>query len=301
MVSRLSDKAGSLRSPVARQSAFQSWVVLGIGLIAAGVWVWLAQYLGATIETASIAQTMGVYYALLFAPLIALAWVLGRAERRAVWCAGLAPARWFSRGIALGLGGLAVTVGFAALNGGLIRGEAGGISAGFLLVGVALTFFQVFAEELLFRGWLQQALIARVGTLAGVGIGAVLFAAFHLGAGVRVPVSLFNLMLGGIWFGLLALRSGGLIAPLAAHFAWNVVEDLGVGLTPNPGTGPLGAFIDLDLSGLPIWGGQPEALNASIGTSLVLLALILPLLQFPWQSAAKNQATATRSLVPGET
>lgn len=301
MARSLSDKTGFLRSPLARQSAFQSWSVLGIGLIAAGIWVWLAQYLGATIETASIAQTMGVFYALLFAPLIALAWVLGRAEGRAVWSTGLAPARWFGRGIALGLGGLTVTVGYAALNGGLIHGGAGGISTGFLLVGVLLTFFQVFAEELLFRGWLQQVLIARVGTLAGVGIGAVLFAAFHLGAGVRAPISLFNLMLGGIWFGLLALRSGGLIAPLAAHFAWNVVEDLGLGLIPNPSTGPLGAFIDLDLSGLPLWGGQPEALNASIGTTLVLLALIMPLLQFLGHSAAKDQATATRPLVQGET
>ena len=85
-------------------------------------------------------------------------------------------------------------------------------------------------------------------------------------------------MLGGLWFGLLAVRSGGILAPMAAHFAWNASESIGFGLDPNPGVDDLGALANYDLVGLPIWGGSPEGLNASIAMTLVLAALVIPLL-----------------------
>ncbi len=91
-------------------------------------------------------------------------------------------------------------------------------------------------------------------------------------------MALVNLMLGGVLFGLLALRSGGLAAPVAAHFAWNATEDLGFGLVPNPGIGPLGALVDLDLAGPAHWGGSEEGLNTSVGMTVVLAALVVLLL-----------------------
>ena len=165
----------------------------------------------------------------------------------------------------------------ATINGGVVRDTGTSFSAGLVLLGVVLTLLQVSTEELLFRGWLQPALIERIGVPLGIVLGAALFAAFHLPSGVRAPLSLVNLMLGGVWFGLLAQRSGGLVAPIAAHFVWNAVEDLGFGLVPNPGTGALGSWINLDLTGLPLWGAQAEGLNASMGTTAVLTALIVPL------------------------
>jgi hypothetical protein len=152
---------------------------------------------------------------------------------------------------------------------------------GLIALGIALTGLQAGAEEVLFRGWLQPALIARIGVPGGVLAGAVVFAAFHAISATSDPISLANLVLGGLWFGLLALRSGGILAPLAAHFAYNVIEDCGLGLVPNPGVGPLGAWHDLDLVGSPLWGSGPEGLNASLGLTAALVAMILPLLAPP--------------------
>lgn len=254
-----------------------AWALVVAGLSAATGWILFAQHLGDTITITAVGAAMTVYYALLFLPLIALAFLLGMVGHQRVARRGSAAAHWAMIAGALGLAGLLTTLGFAAINGGVVRGPGVPFSAGLVLLGVALTLLQVSTEELLFRGWLQPALIERIGVPLGIVLGAALFAAFHLPSGVRAPLSLVNLMLGGVWFGLLAQRSGGLVAPIAAHFAWNAVEDLGFGLTPNPGTGALGSWINLDLTGLSLWGAQADGLNASIGTTIVLAALIVPL------------------------
>ena len=142
-----------------------------------------------------------------------------------------------------------------------------------------MTLLGVVAEELLFRGWLLSALEDRVGGSLAVLLSAVAFSAFHLWAGGAVDaISLANLLLGGLWFGLLAQRSGGILAPIGAHLGWNVAEDIGFGLVPNPGMGDLGALANYDMVGGPLWGGTEEGLNSSIAMTLVLVALVVPLL-----------------------
>jgi hypothetical protein len=86
-----------------------------------------------------------------------------------------------------------------------------------------------------------------------------------------------NLFLGGVLFGLLALRSNGLTAPVAAHFVYNVVEQSLFGLSPNPGAGVFGTVVDLDLRGQSLWGGSAEGLNASAALCVGLAAAIAPL------------------------
>jgi membrane protease YdiL (CAAX protease family) len=77
----------------------------------------------------------------------------------------------------------------------------------------------VLAEELLFRAWLQQALVARLGTFGGlIGI-ALLFGAAHL------PFSsLFALvaLLAGLGYGLVFHYSGRLWPAVALHAAINL-------------------------------------------------------------------------------
>ena len=260
-------------------SRLRHMAIIAGGVAVAFAWVVFAQKLGDTITIASAGGAMTVYFGLLFLPLIALALLLGLVEQRRVVQAGVSPWRWAAIGAGLGAGGLLTTVAYAALNGGVVRGQGGWLGFGLLALGLGLMAVQVFAEEVFFRGWLLPALAGRIGAPGGVVLGAGLFAALHVTAGVRAPLSLLNLMLGGVWFGLLAWRSGGLAAPFAAHFAWNALEDQGLGLTPNPGAGALGSVFDFDLTGLPLWGGQEEGLNASIGTTLVLIALIVPLVR----------------------
>ncbi|MDE2595334.1 MAG: CPBP family intramembrane metalloprotease [Sphingomonadales bacterium] len=270
MVTATSDKAAP--SPLLGWLAVVAGTGLSIG------WVIVGQRIGAAITIEAIGQAMSVYYAVLFLPLIGMALLFGWFGKLRVLRWGDAPARWLAVGLALGAGGFLVTLGYAWLNGGLVPGEVARGSFGLIALGAALTLLQVGTEEVLFRGWLQPALIARVGVPAAVVLGAVVFAVFHIPAGAVSPMSLVNLVLGGVFFGLLALRSGGLVAPLAAHYAWNAIEDLGFGLVPNPGNGPLGSLSDWDLLGPPLWGGTPDGLNDSIGTTVALVALIVPLL-----------------------
>lgn len=254
-----------------------AWIVLAVGVVVSIAWVLFGQKLGETITIATIGTAVSVYYALLFVPLIGFAFLLGYLGHVRVLRVGERPGLWALAGLAIGIGGLLVTMGYSRLNGGLVDGAEPPTAYTFALLAFGLTILQVGAEELLFRGWLQPSLVARIGPIAGIAIGAIIFACFHLTAGVKAPLSLLNLLLGGVLFGLLAWRSGGLVAPFLAHLSWNAIEDIGLGLVPNPGTGPLGSLVDLDLAGAALWGAHEEGLNASIGTTLVLVALIVPL------------------------
>lgn len=263
--------------PVA--SALWQWGVIGASLLAAWSWVLLMAYLApdiigdATTPAIDIGFTLAVYI-----PLLPIAVIAGLLARTKVLRAGPQPLRWTATGIAIGAGGLTATLTMSWLNGGVITGTGTTGLTMLVLLAIAVTIVQSAMEEVLFRGWLQPAISAQTGRIAGVAAASLLFMAFHLIGGPRQPLSLLVIALAGLLFGLLALRSGGLCAPVAAHAAWNASENSLFGLLPNPGNPPLGSILDFDLTGSPLWGGSEEGLNASIGTALVLLALIVPLL-----------------------
>ena len=98
------------------------------------------------------------------------------------------------------------------------------------VVGFPLMFITIVAEEILFRGVLQDALRARVGPTAAVVLAAVVYALSNLGSGTWV-LPLLALLLGGLW-GLLAERSGGLWLPLACHILWDAALFVVVPLVP---------------------------------------------------------------------
>lgn len=196
-------------------------------------------------------------------------------EGRNPWLGERNPALALAGGLALGAAGLSLVVGLAALAGGIERGADLRPGPGVLVLGLALIALQVAAEEVFFRGWLQPVLCARWGPWLGVAVAAVLFAGLHLAGGARSPTTLTNLVLGGALFGVLALRAGGLWAPFGAHFAWNSIEAMGLGLEPDPGAGPFGALFNLELVGGTAWTGGADRLNGSPATTLVLAALVL--------------------------
>jgi membrane protease YdiL (CAAX protease family) len=171
-------------------------------------------------------------------------------------------------------------------GGHAVRGDTPAPAAGRLIGGAMLILLAVFAEELLLRGLLQPVLMRSMGPLAAIALTAVAFMLVHVVGGWRDPVSLLNIFLGGVWFGLLAWRSGGLIAPVLAHFGYNAAEDILFGASPNPGVGQFGALWDIDIVGSAAWGGSGDGLNASLLLSIMLAALIAPLL-YRRESATK--------------
>lgn len=270
--------------------AAAGWALMAVGLTVSAVLILFGPALAMQAPVDSEAVMTALIYAVIFTPMALVGLLFARVEGFSAFRLGQAPGRWAVAGLVSGLAGLAIAAGLAALAGAVVAGQ-GAAAGGMILAGALLILFQTGSEELFFRGWLFKALEGRIGgsngAWAAIGLSALLFTSFHMLGGARTPMSLLNLLLGGLWFGLLAWRSGGLVAPLLAHFGWNASEELIAGLTPNPGSGVFGALMDWDLVGSPLWGGSEEGLNTSIGMAAVLIALIVPL---AWRPAARMHA-----------
>lgn len=84
----------------------------------------------------------------------------------------------------------------------------------FLAIGIVAAF----AEESIFRGYLQPSLIERWGNIAGIVSTAAFFAVYHLRF---TPIGLSGLFLYGLIYGALRGRARSLFAPAVAHaFCW---------------------------------------------------------------------------------
>jgi membrane protease YdiL (CAAX protease family) len=177
-------------------------------------------------------------------------------------------------GLAFGFGGSCAAAAVANLAGAVGVGQASGALGliGPLLAALAGLGCQALAQEAFFRGWLQPVLCARWGSWPGLIAAAVVFAAFHVALGAHGAITALNLLLFGMLLGLLALRSGGLVAPISAHFAWWGAQDLIFG----PGGRPPGA-LGLNLQGPAWWSGGVNSMNGSLAMTVVMAILLTTL------------------------
>ncbi|MGI4732260.1 MAG: CPBP family intramembrane glutamic endopeptidase [Janthinobacterium lividum] len=246
-----------------------------VGLGAAAVIVgwgpgWAARVL-AWIGITGAAASEAAFTALVFGAMIALAVVGGLATGVRSWTAGGGSVS----GAAIGAAGLLAATALAGIA-GVVRHGGGGAGGPLLLAGLATVLVQVTGEEMVFRGWLQPVLARATGQGMAVVLIAAAFAGLHALGGERDPLALANLGLGGLLFGVLAARGGGVVAAIGAHGVWNAGEQLVLGLDPNPGLGSFGSLADLDLVGAVRWGGSADGLNASWAMTAALLALLVP-------------------------
>jgi uncharacterized protein len=266
-------------TPQPRRGAAITAILLGalVGGVSISGGLWVAERLVQGSETSGngLVWAEAAYTLTVFLPILIGGLAGGFAMRSPGMGLGNRAGRRLARGLLLGAGGLLIATLYSSLAGSVQPMPVQRIGAGALLVGTLLILLQAGSEEVLLRGWLQPVIATRLPAWTAVLISALLFAALHLLGGARAPMALLNLFLGGLLFGLLALRTGGLAAPIAAHFAWNWTEAILLGLSPNPGVGGYGAIWNLDLAGPATWGGTDEGLNVSIGTAAVLIALLL--------------------------
>lgn len=186
--------------------------------------------------------------------------------------------RWRWAALPLGIGAFAAAIALVALSGGASRASAPPPAAGPFLFASFGLLVGAFAEEALFRGFLQPLLVRAWGAVAGVALAAAGFTIVHIVGGWSDPLTLVSIALAGLWFGLLALRTGGFATPFLAHAGWNWAEALLFGASPNPGHDPAGTLIDIELTG-PRWlGGSGDGMNSALPTMVVLALLIAPLL-----------------------
>ena len=88
---------------------------------------------------------------------------------------------------------------------------------------VPMLFLQIFAEEVLFRGYQQQQLAALVARWIWFGIPSVLFALLHISpiAGANLPIVLLGVLTFAFLAADLAERTGSLGASMGLHFGNN--------------------------------------------------------------------------------
>ena len=98
---------------------------------------------------------------------------------------------------------------------------AAAFSPGKLLFVSVLLLFGAVGEEMMFRGYAFQIILAAVGPWATILPFAVLFAAAHSLNINTNPVGLLNTGLWGVLLGYAFWRSGDLWLPIGLHFGWN--------------------------------------------------------------------------------
>jgi membrane protease YdiL (CAAX protease family) len=88
----------------------------------------------------------------------------------------------------------------------------------FFAIGV---FGASIAEESLYRGYLQPALVQRLGPVGGIVVTSLVFSVMHFNF---KPISLIAKALLGATYGVVAMRTSGLLAPAVTHaLVWWVI------------------------------------------------------------------------------
>lgn len=90
-----------------------------------------------------------------------------------------------------------------------------------ITVPLAIVAIPAVTEELLFRGLLLPGLSRRYNRGAGLVLSSVLFGAMHV-----MPLAIVYATLGGFALGLVRMRTGSVLAPIAMHGAFNAVPVL---------------------------------------------------------------------------
>src|SRR5262249_52113686 len=107
----------------------------------------------------------------------------------------------------------------------LIRADSAGMWA-YLVVAVALV--PAFAEEMVTRGYIQSALVPKLGPVVGILLTAGVFALLHF-----LPAGIPTYLLLGIWLSVIRYRTGSLVGTIAAHATNNTLALLQANLVPE--------------------------------------------------------------------
>lgn len=209
-------------------------------------------------------------------------WVCQRMRGQPLWrVTGRFDLRWpleFSVGAAAGAA-IMLLPAIILLLSASIRWQLASTPLASISSAIAAMLLVAVAEELLFRGFLFQRLLAAIGVWPAQLVIAALFLLTHLQnpgmTGVTKWIAGVNIFMASLLFGFAYLRSRSLALPIGLHWMANVVQGpiLGLGVSGNSAAGAL----------LPSFGSSAQwltggsfGLEASLpGTLCVLAALLL--------------------------
>ena len=239
--------------------------------------LWIGGYLTGTIATGFLAAVFANWLALRIY------------ENRPVGDAGL----WLNRasadnlllGLAGGVGSACLVLAPPLLVGAahIVRTPAEQPSAGAMVYLIVLLAAGSAGEELFFRGYGFQLLLARCGPYATILPVGIVFALLHSGNPNATWFGIANTAGFGILFGYAFLRSRDLWLPIGLHFGWNLTLPLfGVNVS---GLRMKVTGYEMSWTAGHLWSGGDYGPEASLLTSVVLFVLFAYL----WKAPIRRQ------------
>lgn len=126
-------------------------------------------------------------------------------------------------------------------------------------------------QELLVRGYPFALFRARHGTIPAIIATTALFLLMHGGAFEAGPIAVLNVIAASVLFSLILIYTGGLWAPIIAHFIWNLVAGLILG---NIQLGDEVHLYNSSISGHQIVSGGSAGMEGNIITLLATTLLV---------------------------
>lgn len=177
-------------------------------------------------------------------------------------------------GCVVGLLMFSAVVLMIALSGVSTTSYAGGGSLTYWIFLTSGWMIQSFTEELGIRGWFMLKLTNRFPAMQSVFFSALLFTILHLTNPGSNPIALFNLLLCGIFLGLMVFFHGNIYLASGFHFVWNMAQGniYGYPVSGNP--------FEHSVFVTQVWGdpwlhGGTFGPEGSLYTSILFLAGIL--------------------------
>lgn len=203
--------------------------------------------------------------------------------------------QWFKQvfaGLVIGSLQIGIVVLFIALVGGVELKIKENIAYNVVLIGFYSMLFASLLEELLFRGFLFQRLIAGLGFVWAQVILGGLFAFGHV-TDPELTLSAqiwggLDLVLAAMVFGLAYYRTQSLALPVGLHLGWNWFQGhvLGFAVSSHDQQGVFEPVI----SNMPEWltGGSfgPEATVFAVASEIIMLVIL-----WRWKGTVNAQTT----------
>jgi uncharacterized protein len=207
--------------------------------------------------------------------------------------------------VGLGLGvlvALVVIVGIAGLGGVRWSGDAGTLQE-YLLAGMAaLWLFAIpaAAEEALLRGYLFQALAEGWGAVKALWLTSLVFGLLHLGNPNVGLLGLTNIVMAGLFLGVVYLKTASLWWASGAHLGWNWAHGFLADL-PVSGLDLLDApLVEADVRGVDWLSGGAFGPEGSVVATAVLAAAALALWRAAWLSPGARAIEVRPLVLAGE-